>query len=83
MLKSTFEIPKMDCPSEEQMIRMKIEKDPLVKGLEFDLSTRTLDVLHEGGGNCRTGCKWHLYGPARKAPKGCRPYACELDFFNE
>ncbi|GAA4839755.1 cation transporter [Algivirga pacifica] len=46
MNKSTFKISKMDCPSEEQMIRMKLESFDQIKHLEFDLSCRKLDVFH-------------------------------------
>ncbi len=34
---SYFSIPKMDCPSEEQMIRMALEDIPDVQGLSFNL----------------------------------------------
>ncbi|NEV93128.1 cation transporter [Psychroflexus sp. YR1-1] len=36
----------MDCPSEEQMIRMKLENFEEVKQLCFDLSNRKLEVYH-------------------------------------
>lgn len=39
---------KMDCPSEEQLVRMKLEPDSSVKKLEFDLPNRTLIVYHDG-----------------------------------
>lgn len=38
----------MDCPSEEQLIRMKLEPLDDVKKLLFDIPNRTLVVLHEG-----------------------------------
>ena len=38
MKKSTFHIAKMDCPSEEQMIRMKLEPYNEVKQLLFGIS---------------------------------------------
>ncbi|MCB0633655.1 MAG: cation diffusion facilitator family transporter [Saprospiraceae bacterium] len=47
MKKSTFTISKMDCPSEEQMIRMKLESFPQVKHLEFDIPSRKLEVFHQ------------------------------------
>ena len=34
MEKTTFKITKMDCPSEEQMIRMKLESYAQVKYLD-------------------------------------------------
>ena len=38
----------MDCPSEERIIRMKMEGVRGVEHLEFDLKNRRLDVIHEG-----------------------------------
>ncbi|HEY9184195.1 MAG TPA: cation transporter [Salegentibacter sp.] len=48
MKKSTFLINKMDCPSEEQMIRMKLESNSQVKYLDFDIPKRKLEVYHSG-----------------------------------
>ena len=48
MIKSTYKIPGMDCPSEEHMIRMKLEGQFGVKKLEFDLGNRTLEVFNSG-----------------------------------
>ena len=48
MKKSTFKVSKMDCSSEEQMVRMKLEPLAEIKHLEFDLPGRQLDVYHEG-----------------------------------
>lgn len=39
----------MDCPSEEQIIRMKLEGLINIVSLDFDLSKRQLTVYHEGG----------------------------------
>lgn len=39
----------MDCPSEEQMIRMKLENFPAIKSLEFDIPGRLLHIHHEDG----------------------------------
>lgn len=44
--RSTFEIPNMDCPSEERMIRMALEKVDGVGGLSFDLQGRKLVAIH-------------------------------------
>ena len=49
MVKSTFVISKMDCPSEEQMIRMKLEAYTQVKYLDFDIPNRKLEVYHLDG----------------------------------
>lgn len=45
--KSTFKITKMDCPSEEQMIRMKLDGILQIKELKFDIPNRMLEVIHE------------------------------------
>ncbi len=47
MYKSVFYIPKMDCPCEENLIRMKLDDDHSVKHLDFDLNQRTLTVIHD------------------------------------
>ena len=39
----------MDCPSEEQMIRMKLESYAEVKYLDFDIPNRKLEVYHLDG----------------------------------
>jgi len=44
--RSTFAVPKMDCPSEENMIRMALQGAPGVQSLAFDLSARRLTVAH-------------------------------------
>ena len=49
MRKTVFEILMMDCPSEEQMIRMKLENIEELKDLVFDIPNRILEVYHEGG----------------------------------
>ncbi len=49
LYKSTFHIRKMDCPSEESMIRMQLDQVKGIRSLDFDLSNRMLDVYHEGG----------------------------------
>jgi Co/Zn/Cd efflux system component len=48
MFKTTFIISKMDCPAEEQMIRMKLEGMDNIRSLEFDILGRKLDVYHTG-----------------------------------
>ena len=44
---SSFRIEQMDCPTEEALIRGKLEKLPEVQALQFNLLNRTLDVRHE------------------------------------
>ncbi|WP_319591837.1 cation transporter [uncultured Draconibacterium sp.] len=46
MLKSEYHISKMDCPSEENMIRMKLDGIQAIKKLEFDIENRNLTVFH-------------------------------------
>lgn len=46
MQKTTFKILKMDCPSEEQIIRMKLDGLTNIKSLEFDIPNRFLHVFH-------------------------------------
>jgi Co/Zn/Cd efflux system component len=45
MLKSIFTISKMDCPSEERLIRMKLEGIPEIRQLDFDIANRKLTVI--------------------------------------
>lgn len=47
MYKTTFEISKMDCPSEEQMIKMKLSDLSNINHLDFDIANRRLTVFHE------------------------------------
>ncbi|SFF66723.1 cation diffusion facilitator family transporter [Salegentibacter agarivorans] len=49
MNKSVFIVSKMDCPSEEQMIRMKLESYEQIKYLDFDIPNRKLEVYHREG----------------------------------
>jgi copper chaperone CopZ len=49
MLKCSFHIPKMDCPSEEAHIRMKLERLSHIKNLVFDIENITLSSA-EGTG---------------------------------
>jgi len=48
-LKQTvFDIPQMDCPSEEKIIRMALEGNEAITALSFDLKSRRLTVAHNG-----------------------------------
>ena len=47
MNKSTYKISKMDCASEESMIRMKLDSIPSIAKLDFNLSERILTVFHK------------------------------------
>ncbi|MCU4157693.1 cation transporter [Carboxylicivirga sp. A043] len=46
MYKSEYHIAKMDCPSEENMIRMKLDGLSVIKKLDFDIENRNLTVFH-------------------------------------
>lgn len=48
MEKTTFEVSKMDCPSEENLIRMKLDSIAAIKHLEFDIPERIVVVFHKG-----------------------------------
>ncbi|MCO5256098.1 MAG: cation diffusion facilitator family transporter [Lentimicrobium sp.] len=48
MQKSHYHISKMDCPSEENLIRMKLNGVDGIHQLEFDIENRKLSVLHSG-----------------------------------
>lgn len=45
--RSKFSIPKMDCPSEEKLIRMALNSQDGISHLQFDLFGRTLTAFHE------------------------------------
>jgi Co/Zn/Cd efflux system component/copper chaperone CopZ len=46
--KTVVAVPKMDCPSEERMVRMALDGVPGVTQLGFDLQARTVTIVHEG-----------------------------------
>lgn len=48
MKKTIFEITKMDCPSEENLIRMKLDGISSIANLDFDVPNRKLTVFHSG-----------------------------------
>ena len=48
MQKTIFEITKMDCPSEENLIRMKLDAISSIVNLDFDIPNRKLTVFHSG-----------------------------------
>ena len=49
MKRSTFVITKMDCPTEEQLIRNRLRAMKGIESLEFDLVQRELTVRHRPG----------------------------------
>lgn len=48
MNKTIFEITKMDCPSEENLVRMKLGEISNIAHLDFDIPNRKLTVYHNG-----------------------------------
>lgn len=48
MNKSVYKITKMDCPSEEQLIRLKLNGIEQIQQLNFDIQNRKLEVFHLG-----------------------------------
>ncbi len=48
MYKTIFEITKMDCPSEENLIRIKLNDISSIASLNFDIPNRRLTVYHSG-----------------------------------
>lgn len=47
MKKTIFNITKMDCPSEEQLIRMRLKDVSDIYELQFDIAGRCLTVYHD------------------------------------
>lgn len=52
---SLYRIPKMDCPSEERMIRLALNGEDQVQALSFDIQQRRLEVIHNGDAAAITG----------------------------
>lgn len=48
MEKTIFKITKMDCLSEESLIRIKLDKISGIKNLDFDIPNRKLTIFHNG-----------------------------------
>ncbi len=46
MQKTIFSVQKMDCPSEEQLIRLKLGDFKNIASLVFDLPNRKLEIYH-------------------------------------
>lgn len=47
-LETELFVSKMDCPSEENLIRMALSNVPDIEKISFNLSTRTITALHQG-----------------------------------
>ena len=48
MKKTTFSLPGMGCAAEERLVRMALARRTDVRRIEADLSTRRIQVVHEG-----------------------------------
>ncbi|HOJ19326.1 MAG: cation transporter [Ignavibacteriales bacterium] len=48
MKESSFQIPQMDCPSEENLIRLTLQDEAQIASLDFDIPNRILTVFHTG-----------------------------------
>lgn len=48
MEKTRFKVLKMDCPSEENLIRMKIDDISSISNMKFDIPKREITIFHEG-----------------------------------
>lgn len=48
MKKTVYHVAKMDCPCEENLVRMKLSDVQEVASLSFSLSERTVTVCHQG-----------------------------------
>jgi Co/Zn/Cd efflux system component len=46
--RSVFHVPGMDCPTEEQLVRMALSDVTGVRSLDFDLGARELRAVHTG-----------------------------------
>lgn len=48
MRRTTFNVSKMDCPSEERLIRMKLDGVSVIKQMYFDIPNKKLAIIHDG-----------------------------------
>lgn len=48
MFVTEYKIPGMDCPSEENIIRLSLQENEQIKSLSFDIGARKLLVYHTG-----------------------------------
>jgi Co/Zn/Cd efflux system component len=48
MQKTLFSVSQMDCASEEQMVRLKLDDMSTIKSLAFDLKNRRVEIIHSG-----------------------------------
>ncbi len=46
--RSVFHLSKMDCSSEEAMVRMKLQGKKYIRSMSFDLENRSVEIDHSG-----------------------------------
>lgn len=46
MKKTVLKIEEMDCPSEENLIRLKLKRNKNIRQLNFNLQARELEIIH-------------------------------------
>ena len=47
MKKTVYRVSKMDCPSEERLIRMKLDGMEEIQNLQFDIPNRKLTTTYK------------------------------------
>ena len=47
MQKTIFHVKEMDCPSEESLIRMKLDGIPEIVRMDIDIQNRTATIYHK------------------------------------
>lgn len=75
---SAFDVPGMDCPAEERLIRLALQGLPGVQALRFDLPARQLQVRHQGAAEPITaalqplgmGARWRSTAAAAEPDPG-------------
>ena len=72
MQRTIFDVPEMDCPSEERLIRMALEGAPIQR-LDFDLGQRRVTALHESTPEHLLGLLAPLKYGARVSETGAAP----------
>ena len=48
LFKSSYQVERLDCPSEEQMIRLKMEGLEAILCISVDIQQRRVSVIHRG-----------------------------------
>ena len=78
--KTIFSIPKMDCPSEEKLVRMALEGNSEIIKLDFDLKDRNLSVIHNSDpSNILSALEPLNFGTQLKTSVEYEPNAEELE----